>query len=122
MREATIEHWRLIETSPGTAVLIGRVSRSGGSVGAITITSPVARLTDGAAVTRSGSVYHLGEPLPADQLLPRPYADAMLTKMLRSGPTTPEQVHAVRLTAERCGQPGAAAGETLLARLRGGDA
>lgn len=118
-----ITGWRLIETSPGIAVVIGRVSRRPDRRdGAITVTSPVARLSSDVAITRSGSTYRLGDPLPADEALPPPYAEALLAKILRTGPADPDRLRAASVTVERCCRPEAAAGDALLARLRGGDA
>lgn len=116
-----LDAWRLVETGTGNVILIGRVyGRRRAPDGAVVVTSPVERLSDDLATTRSGSVYRLGAPWPADEALPEAYRHAIAEKLLLAagGALTPSKLAAVTATAARCCLPGAAAGEEILARLR----
>ncbi|MCW2239256.1 hypothetical protein [Azospirillum canadense] len=122
MNAPRLDRWRLVQTA-AHAVLIGRVTgRPRTPVGAVVVTSPVVQLAEdrGTAITRSGSIYRLGAPWPADEALPDTYRLALVEKLVASasGAPTAERLAAITAAATRCCQPGASVQDAILARLR----
>ncbi|NUB11262.1 hypothetical protein GAY28_00250 [Azospirillum brasilense] len=117
-----INDWRLIQTE-ANAVLIGRVSgRPRTPNGAVVVTSPVVQLDEdaGTATTRSGTIYRLGTPWPADEALPDGYRRALVQKMTAAGGgmLTETRLAAISTVAARSCRPGATVDEKILACLR----
>lgn len=122
MNAPMIDRWRLIQTA-AHAVLVGRViGRPRTPDGAVVVTSPVVQLAEdrGAAITRSGTIYRLGAPWPADEALPDTYRLALVEKLVASasGVLTADRLAAITAAAIRCCQPDAPVQDAILARLR----